>query len=132
MTGLMGRWDEIGYNPLIICDTGHNASGLTEVLDQIRQTTHKKLHIVLGMVSDKDPDSILRLFPTDAYYYFTRADIPRALDETILKDHSKKYNLSGEAYHTVHEAVEAAKMQAKKKDLIFIGGSTFIVAEALK
>lgn len=131
LTGLRGRWDEIGYDPLIICDTGHNASGINEVMTQIKQIPHKNLYIILGMVDDKNPDSILPLLPSEAEYLFTRADIPRALDPSVLKKHAKKYKLNGDIYASVREAIESARSCAKKEDLIFIGGSTFIVAEAL-
>jgi dihydrofolate synthase / folylpolyglutamate synthase len=131
LTGLRGRWDEIGLNPLIICDTGHNESGLKEVMEQIKLTRYKKLHIVFGMVSDKDPCKILPLLPDEAIYYFTNANIPRALSANKLKEYAQKYSLKGDAYGTVSEALTAAKDSAEKEDLIFIGGSTFVVAEAL-
>ena len=131
ITGLRGRWDEIGYNPLIICDTGHNEAGIKEVMDQIIQIPYKQLHIVFGMVNDKDPKKVLPLLPTAARYYFTQANIPRALDALILKETAQKYNLNGEVYPNVSEAIKAAKSAAGKNDLIFIGGSTFIVAEAI-
>ncbi len=131
LTGLRGRWDEIAYNPLIVCDTGHNISGLTEVMNQIIQIPYKKLHIVIGLVSDKNPDYIFPLFPPDAEYYFTKAEIPRAFDPLALKESAKKYNLRGNTYPSVISAVDSAKAKAGKEDLIFIGGSNFIVAEAL-
>jgi dihydrofolate synthase/folylpolyglutamate synthase len=130
-TGLSGRWQIIGHNPLIICDTGHNEDGIRQVTEQLRQTPYKNLHFVIGVVSDKDPAPVLSLLPGTARYYFTKADIPRALDENILKQKALLYGLAGESYPSVIEAFEAAKSEAGKHDLIFIGGSTFVVAEIL-
>ncbi len=131
LTGLRGRWEELGYNPLIICDSAHNAHGMKEVVNQIAATPHRKLHMVIGMVADKDIDAILELLPANAVYYFTRAAIPRALDENILCKTGKAAGLRGKPYPSVHKAVEAAKNAAAKEDMIFIGGSMFVVAEAL-
>ncbi len=131
MTGLMGRWQVLGYNPLLVADTGHNVDGITEVVEQIRQTAWEHLHIVLGFVSDKDHSKILELLPKEAIYYFTKADIPRALDEEELADKASAYGLQGESYSSVERAFEAARSRAGKNDMIFVGGSTFIVAEIL-
>jgi len=131
-TGLRGRWEEIGYNPLIICDTGHNSEGIAEVVEQIRNTAFRKLHFVFGTVSDKDPSKALSLLPKDAIYYFSKADIPRALEPSILKNHAETFGLKGEAYQTTMLAFDAAKRNAGKEDLVFVGGSTFVVAEILK
>ncbi|MBN1298960.1 MAG: bifunctional folylpolyglutamate synthase/dihydrofolate synthase [Actinobacteria bacterium] len=131
MTGLHGRWQIIGNNPLIVCDTAHNADGISEVVKQIRLTPYKKLHIVFGMVSDKDHAKILRLLPVDADYYFTKANIPRALDEKKLQGLALQYGLKGEYYSTVAEAYKAATGKAGEDDFIFVGGSTFVVAEIL-
>ncbi|MBI4646473.1 MAG: hypothetical protein HY738_07730 [Bacteroidia bacterium] len=130
-TSLMGRWQIIGKNPLIICDTGHNEAGIKAVLEQINMTPHKQLHFIFGMVSDKDIDKILQILPKNAIYYFTKASIPRALDEKILVEKAWQYDLKGSGFSTVREAVTAAKQKAYPEDLIFIGGSTFIVAEAI-
>jgi len=130
-TGLRGRWEVIDNNPLIVCDTGHNREGLILVIEQIRQTAWKNLHIVIGMVNDKDLTNILPLFPVEANYYFCRPDIPRGLDSKILKDEAAGYKLTGESYGTVRAALGAAKQQAGKQDMIFVGGSTFVVAEVL-
>lgn len=130
-TGLMGRWQILHTNPLTICDTGHNTAGIAFVTNQIKQTKYKKLHFVLGTVNDKDIDNILELLPTDAIYYFTKANIPRALDENILSAKASVYNLKGNSYPSVKIAYDAAKDIADKDDLIFIGGSTFVVAEVL-
>jgi dihydrofolate synthase/folylpolyglutamate synthase len=130
-TGLQGRWQIIGHNPMIICDTGHNEGGIRQVTEQLRQMAYKKLHFVIGVVSDKDPAPVLSLLPKEARYYFTKADIPRALDENILKQKALQFGLAGESYPTVISAFEAAKSEAGRHDLIFIGGSTFVVAEIL-
>jgi dihydrofolate synthase/folylpolyglutamate synthase len=127
----MGRWQIIGNNPLIICDTGHNEDGIKMVVSQLKNTAYKTLHFVFGVVADKDQDAILRLLPTDAVYYFTRADIPRAMNEKELAKKAAGFSLKGGSYSTVSEAYSAAKLNAGKNDLIFIGGSTFVVAEIL-
>ena len=130
-TGLLGRWQILGHNPQIICDTGHNEAGIKEVIEQIRNTPYKNLHIVWGMVSDKDADAILSMLPTDAIYYFTKADIPRSLDENLLWQKAKKYNLKGNSFPDVKTALNKARKNSTLNDLIFIGGSTFIVADIL-
>jgi len=130
-TGLMGRWQIIGSAPQIICDTGHNEGGMREVVSQIRLTPHQKLHFIIGMVNDKDIASVLNLLPREAVYYFTKAAIPRALDENQLMKMAAFFNLHGESFPSVAEAMTAAKQNAEKDDLIFVGGSTFIVAEAI-
>ena len=130
-TGLMGRWQVIGANPRIICDTGHNEGGVKEVVNQILQTPYKKLHFIIGMVNDKDIAGVLNLLPREAIYYFTKASIPRALDEKQLMKMAAFFKLDGESYPTVITALEAARRNAGAEDLIFIGGSTFVVAEAI-
>jgi dihydrofolate synthase / folylpolyglutamate synthase len=130
-TELFGRWQKIADEPLVICDTGHNEDGIREVLRQISFTPHHNLHMVLGFVNDKDIDSILKMLPSDAQYYFCKASIPRALDENILKEKALKYNLQGNAFSSVSAAYSSAKEIAGIDDLIFIGGSTFVVAEVL-
>jgi dihydrofolate synthase/folylpolyglutamate synthase len=130
-TRLMGRWQIIGRKPLIVCDTGHNREGLEYVLGQVRRIKKKRLHIVIGFVSDKDRNIILPLFPASATYYFTRASVPRALDEKILMAEAEKWNLKGTSYPDVKSAVRSARANATKNDMIFIGGSTFVVADAL-
>ncbi len=131
LTGLRGRWEIMGYNPLVVCDAAHNVHGIMEVLEQIKATAYRKLHIVWGMVSDKDVDAVLGLLPRDAVYYFTRAGIPRALNEKILREKGSNAGLIGEAYQSVAAALQAAKENASGEDMIFIGGSTFVVAEVL-
>ncbi len=130
-TGLKGRWQILGKDPLIICDTGHNKEGLEYVISQIRLIPKSLLHIVLGFVNDKDLKSILPLFPVDAVYYFTKASVPRALNEKSLKLEAAKYGLTGECYPDVIAALNSARNNATQSDMIFIGGSTFIVAEVI-
>jgi len=131
ITGLMGRWQIIGHNPLIICDTGHNEDGIRRVVSQIKNSAYETLHFVFGVVADKNPDTVLSLLPTDAIYYFTRADIPRAMNEQELARKAKEFGLNGNCYPSVMEAFNTAKLNAGKNDLIFVGGSTFVVAEIL-
>ncbi len=130
-TGLAGRWQILGFNPMTVADTAHNEHGLLEVLKQIEAVPYKKLHVVFGMVNDKNTDHILRLLPKHADYYFTKAQMPRALGENLLASKATDHKLQGKTYPTVSLAVSAAKENADPTDLIFIGGSTFIVAEAL-
>jgi len=130
-TGLMGRWQIIGSNPCVICDTGHNEGGLREVVEQIRKIQYKTLHFVIGMVNDKDIAGILSLLPEKATYYFTKASIPRALDEKLLMKMAAFFKLQGTSFPTVTDALAAARKNADAGDLIFVGGSTFVVAEVL-
>lgn len=130
-TGLMGRWQILGHSPLTVCDTGHNREGLEYVIRQIRSLSRARLHMVIGFVNDKDLSSILPLFPKEAYYYFTKASIPRAMDEQLLKAEAEKYGLHGTSHSSVARALESARLAADPDDMIFVGGSTFVVAEAL-
>lgn len=131
ITGLQGRWQILQNKPLVIADTGHNQDGIKEVLENLKRYNFKKLHFVLGVVNDKDISSILKLLPKDATYYFCKASIPRALDEKELCVQAKKEGLTGKTFKTVAEALIAAKKQAKSTDLVFVGGSTFTVADIL-
>ena len=131
LTGLMGRWQRISESPLTICDVGHNVAGIKEVLNQLKHTPYEHLHFVIGMVNDKDIDDVLDLLPRDATYYFCKANIPRALNAEELKSKAKNFNLKGEAYPSVAAAFNAAKSSAKKDDLVFVGGSTFVVGEVV-
>lgn len=131
-TGLIGRWQQIGNNPKIICDTGHNQDGLKNIVAQLEHEQFEKLHVVFGTVNDKDLSLILPLLPEKAVYYFTKAAISRALDENTLKDEAKKFNLIGKAYTGVKEAFQEAKNAASENDMVFVGGSTFVVAEVLE
>lgn len=130
-TGLMGRWQVLGENPKIICDTAHNTEGLSLVIEQIQQQKFNNLHMVLGFVKDKDLDAVLPLFPKEATYYFCKPDIPRGLDVSILIDKAAYFDLKGDAYDSVSDALEAAAEKASEKDFIFIGGSNFVVAEVV-
>lgn len=130
-TGLLGRWQVLQEKPKIVCDTGHNADGLKYVMQQLSQEKYRKLHIVLGVVSDKDLEAILPLFPTYATYYFCKPDIPRGMEVQQLRKTAQTYRLMGKAYPTVNEALEIAKKAASPADFIFVGGSTFVVAEVV-
>lgn len=130
-TGLLGRWQQLATAPYTICDTGHNIDGLTEIVAQLKTCKYDKLHIVIGMVSDKDVSSILSILPKEACYYFCKASIPRAMDEHLLAEKAKTAGLSGNIYSTVIQAYEAAKQNASPQDMIYIGGSTFVVAEVI-
>jgi len=130
-TGLEGRWQIIGKHPLTICDTGHNKEGLEYVLSQIKRMSFSDLHIVIGFVSDKDISQILPMLPAEAHYYFTRAKVLRALDENILRLKASGYGLKGDSYTGVNQALSAARLNASDSGLVFVGGSTFIVAEVI-
>ncbi|WP_339611703.1 folylpolyglutamate synthase/dihydrofolate synthase family protein [uncultured Planktosalinus sp.] len=130
-TGLMGRWQELRKKPMVICDTAHNKEGLGFVLNQLKEQKHKKLHFVIGVVSDKDLSGILHLFPKSALYYFCKPDIPRGLDAEVLHHEAQKFSLNGKVYNSVKEAYKNALGNAKNDDLIFVGGSTFVVAEII-
>ena len=131
-TGLMGRWQVLSRSPLTVCDTGHNLEGLEYVVRQIRATPKNALHMVIGFVNDKDLTTVLPLFPDDARYYFTKASVPRALDENVLMTEASRYGLSGSSHSSVADALTSARAAAGPKDMIFIGGSTFVVADALR
>ena len=130
-TNLKGRWQQLGENPKVICDTAHNAHGLSIVLNQLKKEQFEQLHIVLGVVNDKDLDEILPLFPKNAIYYFCKPNIPRGLDAAILSIKATEFNLVGEIYNSVSNAYQSAIKNASPKDLIYIGGSTFVVSEIL-
>lgn len=130
-TGLQGRWQQIHDKPKVICDTAHNKEGLKYVVAQLRKESYNKLHIVLGFVSDKKLDDVLPLFPKDAKYYFCKPNIPRGLNEAVLAEECSIYSLNGAAYSSVLDAYNAALKNAEAEDLIFIGGSTFVVAEII-
>jgi dihydrofolate synthase/folylpolyglutamate synthase len=130
-TGLFGRWQQINEFPKVICDTAHNKHGLTIVLHQIQNEIFDTLHFVLGVVNDKDLDDILPLFPKKATYYFCKPDIPRGLDASFLQQKSLEFGLIGEVYNSVSEAYNKALKAAQKSDFVYVGGSTFVVAEIL-
>lgn len=131
MTGLRGRWQTICECPLTICDTGHNAAGWTYLSKQITEQQCNKLHIVFGMVDDKDVDTVMKMLPQKAQYYFTKAKSHRAINETILAEKAKTYGLTGNVYPSVVQAYKAANNNANKNDFIFIGGSSYVVADLL-
>lgn len=130
-TGLQGRWQQLSEFPKVICDTAHNKNGLEIVLNQIKKEDFDSLHFVLGVVNDKDLEEILPLFPKEANYYFCKPNIPRGLDPQILKQKAAHFDLRGEVYISVSEAYQKAIENATKSDFIYIGGSTFVVAEIL-
>ncbi len=130
-TGLLGRWQILSTTPLTIADTGHNEAGIKEVLDQIQLTPHQQLHFVIGMVNDKDITTILKMLPKNAIYYFCKAAIPRALPAKELAEQANSIGLNGKTFNSVKEALTTAQNSSKQKDLVFVGGSTFIVAEVV-
>lgn len=132
LTGLHGRWEILSDSPLTICDTGHNVDGLSYVTAQLKAIKCPRLHIVLGFVNDKDVEHVMPLFPKDAQYYFTQAEIPRAMPAEQVKAYGEKFGLDGETYENVPSAYESAKKNASLDDTIFIGGSTFIVGDYFK
>lgn len=128
-TGLKGRWQVLGENPKVICDTAHNREGLSIVMSQVQKESFNRLHMVLGVVNDKDLKTILTLLPKNARYYFCKPDIPRGLSAEILKREGLAYGLYGDVFESVGAAYKDAMKKAASDDLIFIGGSTFVVAE---
>lgn len=132
LTGLMGRWQTLSEHPLLICDTGHNEDGWRMILANIAAIDYRRLHIVLGVMQDKDLEKMLPLLPEEASYYFCEVDMPRALAAPLLATTASDYGLRGTHYGTVRDAVRAAKVAASTDDLIFVGGSTFVVGELLE
>ncbi|MDR0412754.1 MAG: bifunctional folylpolyglutamate synthase/dihydrofolate synthase [Dysgonamonadaceae bacterium] len=130
-TRLMGRWQLVGRDPKIVLDTAHNAGGMQYIVRQLQAEQYGRLHIVFGMVGDKDISSVLALLPADAEYYFTQAAIPRALPADRLALQAERYGLKSAVFPSVGEAFEAARRSAAKNDFIFVGGSTFVVADIL-
>jgi dihydrofolate synthase/folylpolyglutamate synthase len=130
-TGLQGRWQQIREAPKVICDAAHNTHGLTVVLNQVQNEAFDQLHFVLGVVNDKDLDTILPLFPKDALYYFSRPNIPRGLEAEVLQSKAAGFGLTGKIYPSIPEAYNEALKAASVTDFIYIGGSTFVVAEIL-
>jgi dihydrofolate synthase/folylpolyglutamate synthase len=130
-THLMGRWQILNSDPLTIADTGHNVAGITEVVQQLAQMNYNKLHFVLGMVNDKDIESVLQLLPRNADYYFCKADIPRGLDANILAKKAFDMGLRGMVYESVNHAYRSAVNNARFGDVVFVGGSNFTVAEVV-
>jgi dihydrofolate synthase/folylpolyglutamate synthase len=130
-TGLRGRWQVISRNPLSIADTAHNREGLKLVMDQLMQLEFEKLHIVFGAVKDKNLDAIIPILPINATYYFCKPNVVRGLDTDELRDKFLAFNIHGQIYSSVRQAFDTAKRQASSNDLIFVGGSTFVVAEII-
>jgi dihydrofolate synthase/folylpolyglutamate synthase len=128
-TGLKGRWQILSTSPLIVCDTAHNLNGIRLVLQQIRAQSYQRLFFVFGMVKGKDILAALELLPKDAYYFFCQAKIPRALDAATLFEQASRCALKGEVVGDVNDAIQQAKNKATRMDMIFIGGSTYVVAE---
>jgi dihydrofolate synthase/folylpolyglutamate synthase len=129
LTDLHGRWEILRHLPLVVVDVAHNEDGIRQLVQQIEMTEHKNLHIILGMVKDKDTGAILSLLPAHAAYYFTKAQIPRALPEEELQQQAARYRLKGNSYSTVNTALYAASLKADKKDMIVICGSIFVAGE---
>jgi dihydrofolate synthase/folylpolyglutamate synthase len=131
LTGLEGRWQLIKQKPLTICDVAHNEAGIKEIVMQISKLSFRHLHFVLGMVNDKDISGVLALLPKHATYYFCKAAIPRAMEANELKNLAADFNLTGRTYNSVASAFVASQIAANENDLVFVGGSTFVVAEVL-
>ena len=131
LTGLMGRWQVICQQPLTICDTGHNVGGMQYITRQLQEMPHRRLHIIIGMVNDKDVNTVLSMLPKDADYYFTQASVQRAMPVEEFAGIAQKHHLHGTCHPNVATAYSAAKQNAEKGDIIFVGGSTFIVADML-
>jgi dihydrofolate synthase/folylpolyglutamate synthase len=129
LTGLHGRWEIIQQHPTVVLDVGHNVEGIRQIVSQIELTDYKDLHIIIGMVKDKDIENVLQLLPIEATYYFTRAMIPRALSENELEKRAKSIGLNGSSYSNVNKALEVARHRSSKEDLILVCGSVFIVGE---
>ncbi len=132
ISGLMGRWMKICNTPLTVCDTGHNVGGITYISEQLHNIKCNTLRIVIGFVNDKDIEHILQLLPQKAVYYFTQAQIPRAKASSAVRSQAAEFHLVGESYNSVGAAYAAAKADASPNDMIFVGGSTFVVADFLK
>lgn len=130
-TGIRGRWQVIGRKPLTICDTGHNLNGVREVVRHLRLLNPVKLHVVFGMVCDKDVEAVLDILPRNALYYFCRPDVPRGLDAAILAEKANECGLQGFAWPSVQQALETARTTAAPDEMVFVGGSTFVVAEVV-
>ncbi len=132
LTGFFGRWEVIGEAPKVVLDVAHNEPGIREMLSQLNNESFQQLHVVLGLVKDKDISGILALLPSDATYYFAQASIPRALQAQQLKEKASLFKLKGKAFMNVNEALSAAEKSAKSDDLILVCGSIFLVAEVDK
>lgn len=130
-TGLLGRWQVLQDNPKVICDTAHNEDGLKQVMVQLLEEKYENIHIVLGVVNDKELETILSFFPKEAYYYFAKPNISRGLEARKLQEVALKFQLKGNSFPSVSEAYDTALEHAKNDDLVYVGGSTFVVAEII-
>jgi dihydrofolate synthase/folylpolyglutamate synthase len=130
-TGLLGRWQVLQERPKVICDVAHNKEGLSFTMKQIQQESFSHLHMVVGFVKDKNLDSLISLFPKNATYYFCKPEIQRGLDANSLRESFVQKGLKGKAYKSVARAFEKAKKAAYENDVIYVGGSTFVVAEVI-
>ena len=130
-TGLRGRWETLHTQPRIIADVAHNEDGIKEVVQQLNETEYRELHFVLGLVADKDIELVLKSLPVSASYYFTKAQLPRAMDPELLKERASQHELLGRSFTNVSLALDAAMAESSTDDLIFIGGSVFVVGEAI-
>jgi dihydrofolate synthase/folylpolyglutamate synthase len=131
LTNFKGRWQVLQKDPIVLCDSAHNEAGLKLAMNQLKSLKVKELHFVLGMVNDKSIEKMLNFFPKDAHFYFCKPDIPRGLEVEILVQKATELGLTGRAYSSVKNALRAAKKKAGKKDLVYVGGSTFVVAEVI-
>lgn len=132
LTGLRGRWETVNQTPKVVCDTGHNVGGWMYLSRQLANVQCQQMHIIFGMVDDKDIDKVLDLLPKHAKFYFTKAQTKRALNENVVMEKAKEHGIEGNAYHTVNEAYKAAYRSASANDFIFVGGSSYIVGDFLK
>lgn len=132
LTGLQGRWQIVSTSPTVICDTGHNTGGMQYIAKQLNGTPHKELRIVIGMVNDKDISGVIAMLPTQATYYFTQASVARAMKAEEIARIGAEHGLKGTSHTTVAEAYQAARADSNSDDVIFVGGSTFVVADFLK
>jgi dihydrofolate synthase / folylpolyglutamate synthase len=131
LTGFMGRWQVLQHKPVILCDSAHNEQGIALAMQELLTIPHRALHIVLGVVKDKDLTKVLNLLPKDARYYFCKADIPRGLEAALLEEQASRVGLQGESFGSVNQALTAARLAAAPEDMIYVGGSIFVVGEVL-
>jgi dihydrofolate synthase/folylpolyglutamate synthase len=129
LTGLHGRWEIIHQSPVVVLDVAHNIDGIKQLVQQIELTEHRELHIITGMVKDKEVEKILELLPKEAHYYFTKAQIPRAIPENELAEKAKLVKLNGHSFPTVNEALQSALQHAHRDDLVVVCGSVYLVGE---
>ncbi|MCC6726467.1 MAG: bifunctional folylpolyglutamate synthase/dihydrofolate synthase, partial [Saprospiraceae bacterium] len=131
LSNFIGRWEFIGQSPRVLCDSAHNEDGIKKAMEALQKIPFRKLHFVFGTVNDKAPDKVLSMLPKAANYYFAKANIPRGFDAKLLADEAQKHGLVGKFYTSVKRALAAAKRSAQPDDLVFVGGSIFVVAEVI-